>query len=369
MDIFRFVNPTAPTKMEEGEILNGIKRKLWIERYRTAGEFSLTAPANSGLMEKLPIGTFISHSDTTEIMMVENHEINDNKGEESDVIITGSGYETFLNNRIVGSNKAFPVSGVVADYPLSANYSWNQAVTLINNHVLASALIDDNNAIPYLSIIASVSGTSYSVARTIPRGSLYESVLDLIAVDNLGLKIIRPGDWSPLGGSDPNVVLVIHKGVDRTASVVLSYDAGEIESADYLWSNKKLKNSVLITGKWVETILNFAGVEYARRTMYIDASDIDESFTTAPSGADLVAVVAAMHQRGQEAIMSQKDLVLSKAEVSREVFKYKYRTDYDVGDLITVKGNYNEATSMRVTEYVEIEDETGESGYPTLTKD
>lgn len=355
--------------MEQAEIVNGLTSKMWVERYLKEGEFAFVAPAESGIREKLPIGAFVSHTNTTELMIVENHEIRDDRGRSSEIVITGRGFETYFENRIVASNKAFPVSGVMVDYPLGAAFTWNQAVTLISNHVLASALIDDNYAIPFLSIMSTVPGSGISIARTVPRGTIYERVLELLAIENIGIKVVRPGTWSPLGAGSPNVALVIHTGVDRSSTIIFSYDTGEIESADYLWSNKKLKNAALITGKWVETTVNLAPIEYARRMMYVNASDIDGSYTSAPSGATLTAVVAAMQQRGLEALASQNDIALTKAQISKEVVKSIYRTDFDVGDIITVSGDYNAVSKMRISEFVEIEDATGESGYPTLTID
>ena len=64
---------------------------------------------------------------------------------------------------------------------------------------------------------------------------------------------------------------------------------------------------------------------------------------------------------------AQKNIALTKAEVARNAANARYRVDFNVGDLIRVHGNYNEAASMRVSEYVEIEDGNGKSGYPTLT--
>lgn len=366
MDIFKFTNPTAPTKMEQGQIINGFKSKRWVERYRDAGDFTLVAPADSGMRQLLPIGSFISHMNTTEIMIVENHEIKDNKDTPSEITITGRGFETYLSNRSVGANKAFPVSGTIADYPLGAGFTWNQVITLIGNHILASALIDDNDAIPFVSLLSTVPGSSTSVARTVPRGSLYDRALEILKIDDLGIKVVRPGPWSPLVAGSPDVALVIHKGIDRSANVIFSYDTGEIVSADYLWSNKIFKNAALITGKWVETVVVPAAVEYARRWMYIQASDIDQAQTAAPTGTTLTAIIAAMQQRGIEALASQIDIVLTQAEVSKQAAKSIYRTDFDVGDLITVSGDYNAISKMRVSEFVEIEDDTGESGFPTL---
>jgi hypothetical protein len=369
MDIFKFKNPVSPTRMEQGEILNGFSSKLWVERYRNSGEFTLVAPSDSGMREKLPIGTFVSHMDTVEVMIVENHEINDNKGSESEIVITGRGFETFLENRIVGSNKNFPISATLTDFTINAAFTWDQAVILIGNHILATSLLDDNYEIPYVSVLDSVTGSGDSVARTVARGPLYDALIQLLSIDNLGIKVIRPGPWSPLSAGSPNLALLVHKGVDRTAQVIFTVDSGEIESADYLWSNKNLKNAALVTGKWVETVVNPAAVGYNRRMMFVNATDIDEAETAPPSGAVLTTIVNAMQQRGLEALAAQTNVTLTKAEVSKEATKAIFRKDFDVGDLITVSGDYNQVSKMRVSEYVETEDFTGQRGSPTLTMD
>ena len=78
MDVIKFTNPTDKTKMEQGIFVEGITSKMWIEKYRDAGEFTFTAPIDSGVKEMLPLDTYVSHMNTGEIMIVENHEINEN---------------------------------------------------------------------------------------------------------------------------------------------------------------------------------------------------------------------------------------------------------------------------------------------------
>lgn len=368
MDLFKFTNPNAPTKMEQGQIINGLTSKMWVERYLKNGEFKLVAPADTGIKEFLPIGTFISHKDTTEIMIVENHEIVDDRGAESALTITGRGLETYFENRVVNSNRAFPVAAGLVEYSLVADYTWNQIVTLLSDHLIPSNLLDDNNAFPYLSIQTTVPGVSASVARTVSRGDLYSALLNLLAIDKLGIKIIRPGSWSPLGAS-PDTDVVIHRGVDRTATVIFSHDSGEVITSDYLWTNRNLKNAALVTGKWVEVEVVPAATGYDRRWMYINASDIDQGQTVAPVDPDLTAIRNAMIQRGNDALVAQNMLQLTKAQLTKEATKAVYRVDYDVGDLITILGDYNTTTTRRVTEYVEIEDASGESSYPTLEID
>lgn len=370
MDIIKFNNPTSKTKMEQGDIVNGIKTKMWVERYREAGEFKFVGNISSGIREKLPIGTFVSHTDSFELMLVENHEINDDKGKETEVVITGRGYETYLENRIVGSNQTFPFVSETLDYQLGTEYSWTQAVIMIQTHTIATYLNDDDNAIPYLQVLAeTITGTYEQVPRLVKRGSLYSRLMELLSIDNLGIKVIRPGIWSPLGATSEDTAFLIHKGVDRSATVVVSYDTGEIESADYLWSNKRLKNAAVVSGRWVEVFVTTSGTGFDRRVMYLEASDVDNSFSVPPTGDDLTVTIAVLQQIGLDALKAQNDVILTKAEVSKESLKAVYRKDFAVGDVITVNGDYNETSKMRISEYVEIEDETGQTGYPTLSID
>lgn len=348
--------------MERGQLINGLKSKTWVERYRDAGEFTLVASASTGMRETLPIGSFISHVDTEEIMIVENHEIVDERDKETEIVITGRGFETYLENRIVGSNRYFPNNLGPPEYLLAANYSWVQAVAMVNEHILPASLIDDYDALPFVDVETSIAGTAVSEQRSIQRGDLYSRLVELLSIDDLGIKVRRPF------GADVNTKLTIHVGTDRTDSVIFSYDTGEIETAEYLWSNKHLKNSALVSGKWVEVrVDSLADTEYNRRMMYIEATDIDEAFSEPPTSTDLMNAIVKMEQRGMMFLAAQREIALTRAEVSREANTAAYRSDFNVGDLITVHGDYNETSVMRVSEYVEIEDENGKSGYPTLT--
>lgn len=367
MDIFKFRNPTAPTRMEQGEIVDNLKSKMWIERYREAGDFTITADIDSGAREKLPLGTFISHVDTEEIMMVENHEISEDRGKPTDVKITGRGFDAVtLEQRIVSSNRVFPNVFGSADFELGGNYSWVQAKYLIENHILLALLQDPSDELPYVEVDIDVEDTAaVLIARSVPRGqTVYSSLLSILEIDNLGIKVARPAS------GETNTKLILHSGVNRSAQVVYSYDTGEIESSDYLWSIKRLKTSALVSGKWIEIRVDDptkSGID--RRMMYVDASDIDDAFTAPPEGSDLVDIQVKMEQRGLAALAAQKEIALVKAEVSKENTKVVYRRDFNVGDLIMVSGDYNETRPMRISEFVEIEDENGQQAYPTLTID
>lgn len=371
MDIFKFMNPNHPTKMEQGEIVNGVKSKMWVERFNKAGDFTLTAPVSSGLRESLPIDSFISHINTTEIMIVENHEITEDQGKEPDIVITGRTVETFLENRIVGSNNPFPGgSEPLTEYVLAEDNVITQAVVLINDHIADTSVYDPSGDLPYIYAYAGTLPAEIGLERAIKRGTVYERLLELLSEDPytaLGIKSIRPSVNSPVGFDSSVTLLYVYPGFLRP--VTISYSSNELLNADYLWSSRKLKNAALVSGKWVETIINGSETGIKKRMMLIDGSDIDQAFEEVPTGDDLLAVVNAMQLLGNQVLQNQNNIVLSKPQLLINDTQSKYRVDYQLGDVIQVIGDYNENAVMRVTEYVEFEDSTGEGGYPTLTVD
>lgn len=379
MDIIKY-NTKAP--VSDSDIVEGFTSKMWIERYRDAGEFTLVAPVSSGVRDKLPLGTFISHMNTAEIMIVENHEIKDTKGSESEITITGRSWETFLENRVIATNKTVPMISSPPDgddfYSLSADYTSSQVDTLINYHIQSSHLLDTSTAIPNYVTFVSVSDVygMTSVARNVPRGTLYERIIEILAVDNLGIRTMRPGPGSVLGLSDTRMVIYIFRGIDRTSSVTFSWDKGDIVSADYLWSNKTSKTAAYVWGKWGEVLVNTGRVGppppesgYNRRVMNLEAKDIDQKYVQKDFDdfpATNLVIYEALAQRGADVLAPKKEIAITKIEMAKDIASFKYRRDFGIGDKVTVLGGYGVSTTMQIVEYVETEDASGESGYPTL---
>ena len=89
MDLFKFIPGADPTVLEVGASINGATSIMWTERYSDPGEFEIVAPLSSGLLQFLPLGTIISHTNTLEAMIVENHNIKDEEDVDPIVSITG----------------------------------------------------------------------------------------------------------------------------------------------------------------------------------------------------------------------------------------------------------------------------------------
>jgi hypothetical protein len=366
MDLFKFTNPTEKTKMEAGELVGPRTSVTWIERFRDAGEVTIVAPLSYRLHEQLTRGCFVSHVDTNEIMVIEDHEINDEPKKSGEVKITGRSLEVILNQRVIANNQNWPNPGyAISPYNLLADYSWNQIVFLINQHIVAANLIDTANALPYIEAITTAVPPAAAIeSREIKRGSLYERVLELLAIDNLGIKSVRPGRTDLIPNA--NTALIIHQGIDRSAKIGLHYQTGDLVSADYLWSTKPMYDSIQATGRWLEVFIDSGNSGIDRRTMSFDVSDIDGQYSDLPTGVDYNRVMQAMTARAREVLAAQKEVALVKATVSSTASVARYRKDYDLGDIVSVTGDYAEGRKSRITEYVEVEDENGTTGYPTL---
>jgi hypothetical protein len=103
--------------------------------------------------------------------------------------------------------------------------------------------------------------------------------------------------------------------------------------------------------------------------MYIDASDIDVN-PHDPDTAWAAAAIAGgletlLETRANRKIKRHKRTSILEATVSPNA-RAIFRTDYNIGDLVYVMGNYDIQDIMRVVEYAETEDADGEFGFPTL---
>lgn len=358
MDLFKFnsqVPGDGPMAPKSGEAINGATSVMWVERYAEPGEFEIVAPLSSDLKRFLPEGTLISHIRTNEVMMVENHEITENLFEDSLIKITGrSLVGPILDIRLVGIDLARSSSTITA-YNMTSDQTYDQIVKLINDHIVTP--VNANDQVEFVSASTAYTGSATSEARTIERGTILAAVLELLDIDNLGIRSSR----GPSGHD-----LEVYKGADRRNQVIFSWTGEDLKSSTYFSTNRKLKTTAFVIGRWVWRVVDTGGVtKVNRRMVMIDASDIDDEYESRPTGATLTNVLAKMKTRGQQKLRKQRQIKLSNSEISN-LTRYEYRHDYFLGDLVTIEGDFNQQEVKRVIEYAEIMDENGYSSHPTL---
>lgn len=369
MDIFKFHTPSGAGEdthlIGGGEFVPNLLTIEWVDRYRDAGTITLTSRAEHGIREFLPEGTLVGLRGHPGVMMIEDHQLSDD--DNAILNTTGRSLESFLENRIVRYN--------LEDGELNFNanpqwLTWVQAKSLIERQIIFETTGSDR--IKYLEVVNDVQmdpDTATREGRKVARGELYSAVKTILEVDNIGWKIVRPGPWSPAADPSNNIALVLHSGVDRRYEITMSYESGDIENADYLWSVQKHKTQAIVYGKWITKSVGDPALRgLKRRVVYVDGKDIDEGQTTGTGWSELetVWISTAMLSRGKEALAVARKIALASVTPTKNAQAHIYGRDYDIGDIVTVRGNYSESRPMRVMEYVYIQDENGEFGYPTL---
>lgn len=363
MDLFRY-EPDVANIWSGGQSINGYTEATWVERYRDPGEFEIKAPVSSGLIDFLPLGCFISHTETMEIMIVENHSVDESKDDQI-LSITGRSLETILDQRIIGTNIIWSIPYAYGNETrfIAGNAS-DQIVQMIRNNIVTGYLVLAGDELPYILVDKDISSETASPLRIVKTGSVHQRALELLHSFNYGIKIIRPNNL-PGSINLTDAIIRIYNGVDRTGAVIFSTQNDDVNDASYLWSLKNLKNTAIVVGQYVKTMVYGPETGYKRRVMLVDGTDIDQVYgenITDPEKAEAVTLLAT---RGAQALAQQKLINLVNADIS-ENFRYRYRKDYNIGDLVSLNTNFGENLVMRVMEYAEIEEQNGSTGYPTL---
>ena len=311
-----------PTTYTDGKIVNGIDKKLWVERYREPGEFEFTGKAST-LHAELPIGSLISHVDTKSVMMVETHEIEetDDDNGDPDIVISGRTLDFFLEYRVAdiwnagttrlatGGVSPTPESTYVYNLPTAV--TWLQLVSLLEEQLLATttgwnSMID----IPNIAITYNFGGGEAVTDKDAKIGSLAKAAGDLMDFANLGIIIERPDT------SHSTLNFVITKGFDKTTTVQFDWNLGDISNAKYLWTTKGYYNGIRVRGKYAAATVYPSGkTGFDVRMRMIDEETIDDS-PEFMSGGQLTVLTNRLKAFGQAELNRQNQKTITNAVIS-----------------------------------------------------
>ena len=338
----------------------------WIERFQTNGEFVLTAEDNVQILDQLPVGALISHNDTRQVMIVEDQEITRDESKNVITKITGRSFETFFENRVLTPAVAgvylplnHPVSG--KEYTFAASRSDIPAmipVDLLNAFGINPTFMDADFIIPNMEAVLDVEpGGSYPDRVVVERGELYARVMPLIQANGHGLRTDRPL-------TSGLMYVVVYDGDDVSLDVTFSAFNDDFTDARYFKSINKYKTGAIVAARDQVVVWdrpgtnNYAGLD--RRMMYVaEASDFSETGLTAPQITDTIT------QSGRVAVEETKTLDLTQCTIS-DTAEPRYKIHYNLGDVVTVIGEFGKVQKMKVVEHILTADKQGVRGQPSL---
>lgn len=372
--------------------IEGYTSFIWTERFQAPGEFVLKTPLVDETRALLPQHSLISHRDTREVMFVLTHSIGVDDNGVRELTIVGEGFPIILNDRVV---TGFSGTSYQPFFPTTASWAisgflWNMLVNTSGEDMFRSYAggKDAKDAIPNVAITNSVenpSGTEYSYDWVFSPGPAFPIVQDWLARGGVGLRTMRPQKNSSmhlvsitnpskniirtLTLDFPQLVLDQYQGKDRTVAnlngdgkVVFSYDAGAIDDPSYIFSVKDYKIIAHVTSDVEEVMIWGDGFSpwytgFDRRVLWVDGGS--------RGSKDPALFTKELTQKGQTELAKHNRKILFDGSIT-DTANYEYKLHYYLGDLVVLAAEYGIKQTMQVVEYIQIEDQEGDRGYPTL---
>lgn len=404
---------------------------VWKEGFRSSGEFELKTRDIQRTMDLLPKGSLVSLLDTNEVCVVTTHHIGTDE-EGADVLtVTGKVmYSYILENRVTRSHTLLQagddpnaVSTVNLIFQIPDHLAFVIYSAVVFPHSEGGYLntkkrfdLPFNSMVPHSAVSITVSdrGDFYRSKWPPPNESRLDSVAALLDLDQkYGVRMVRPNGVSAqiyrpsltsLRGEGTTTVennidkmlFDVYQGVDRTLNndqrVMFRYDSGDIESAEYLSSIDGHKNFVSVyselapektttrpaenhellwekdhrVDKWGTPMLGndearkyVAGLNFRHGQVGSSANVKEEGMTDANIGR--------IHADGYKYLRENPEIEILTADISPYT-NYKFKVDYNLGDIVWVQGKYGGLQKMVVSEYTRTEEVTEEKGFPTLIK-
>lgn len=320
---------------------------IWVRRDTEYGSFELTAPANESNLEFLKKGNIIRKETDLEIAFINSIFI-ENSADKGEIIkATGLFYCGVLKQKCVLTNAL-------------------NLKSLIENNMRGLSLINVDNACS--SIIFSNDFTGKNLGKCITA---------LAKAQGFGFKTL-------LNTTTHKIDFSIYYGVDRSIAqttnpyVIFSDNFENLTACEYTDSDVGVVNTVYARCKvtaGVENpndaptydITNGTGTGIFEKYIEVDAVtyDVDVAVGETTIKKTYIDVAKSLAELTSAA---EAELVPIQENFQGTVdFKHKYKSDYDLGDVVTVKNcKWNKSINQRITEVTEIYDNTSNAITPTF---
>lgn len=321
-------------------VIDSYKSLIWTTRYYSAGDFELYLPASHDTVSALNRGNYIYRPDNERLMIIKKMELETDIENGNFLIISGPSIESILHQRIV----------------------WTQTNLSGKAEVCLRRLITENVISPTINsrIIPNfILGTLNGYSETLNMQTTGDHVDDVIKQ----VCTTNKWGWKVTLNKNSKFVFDIFKGNDR--GVKFSPEFDNLMSSNYQFDKSDFANVVLIAGEGEGLARKTATVGAAdglyRYEIFIDARDVSSNDEEI-SDADYAIL---LKQRGAEQLTEHAFKESFESEVEPEM-TYKYKVDYDLGDVVSIENEYGITATSRIIEIIESHDDSGYRVIPTF---
>lgn len=361
MEIYKLHQTTfIPT-----DILEGWKSCTHTEKFRDPGEIKITTKRVAETKALLPTKSLVSLADSTEVFQIETHEI---EGSDKGDILTLNGRTVdgaWFDDRATMTVSS-TTGGASNMTEVSANDNWPTDLVwdlVASQYIASEGAVSTHQIANYNIQLVGIVHTGDKEDEFALYGQLGDVVRDLLFKENAGIRNVR---------SLTGIMTEVYQGLNRTAGqstnpvVIFDVPGGHLLDPKYLESRQGYKTHayVVAPGVWQKRVLAPGIVDSTtngqdRKIVYVDAkSEIQSSMTTTKKNQ-------VANRLGKKALAAANMINFLEGEISPAT-TYVRGTHYNLGDKVTIMGNYGVSQTMLVDAYTRIQDESGEHAFPTL---
>lgn len=350
---------------------------IWTERWSTFGDFQIDTLATPNNKRRFVVDTKLSISQSKRIMIVESVQEKDDVANGNVLTVKGRCLNSLLDKRVAASIDSF--TDLIEVSWDTVGWTPKELLELYFFSICYDGNLSPGDIIPYLQPQGTTSlyptenisdpWPSDFAWSTKPE-SLYKAFQDIISAYDVGFRFYK----SP---TDSKLYFESMMGCDRTTQqslytpVIFAYDMVNLIDTTNLVDVTNYYNAVQVVYFYND------GTSDTTLSVLVKSSDLDFSaggfdqrmkyleVTQLPEGMVLADVPAYLTKLGQEELGRSQSVNVYDGEIAKDS-TFLYERDYNLGDIVEVRGADGGTAYMRVVEQIFSSDSTGESVYPSL---
>lgn len=371
-------------ELKKKYIIDTYSSAIWAKRYNDIGDCELVISASIENFRKIKECKYIARNDDDMVCKIKKVELQIDEENGDQLILTGKDITDILNQRIVIKQTNF--NGSVEDY----------IRTLINDSIIKPTNTDRKIK-------------NFTLAN---KKGFTETIREQVTYDNVGDKIqklCKQYGWGyKVTINNGSFIFALYKGSDISEYITFSHNYDNISTTDYSKDDSNIKNVALVAGEGEgvarKTITIGNGIGIDRHELYVDARDIsseidyDELLTNYPNGKEKVINNVIYYQVNgiNIAVLTKNDAgEITNVQLCNNIYmenlkntgyekmseyasitsfageiivgmSYKYKEDYNLGDIVNIVNEYGISINVRISEVIENQDDNGYTMEPTF---
>lgn len=313
---------------------------IWNRKYSEAGTFELHVPITDSNRKLIKINNLVYVMGSMEAGVIE-YIVMTEEPNKNEITVSGRFLESYMDRRITKQTKTY--EGKVEE-------------------IMHEMIFEDTAPIPLLEP-GELNGFNDTVTFQATYKNLLTYIQKLSKQSNIGFRF-RP-DFN-----NKKIIFETYKGLDHSISqgvtnrVIFSESYENLNKASYTENNQNLRTKIYVGGKGEgeeRTVVEVGGgIGLQLRELFYSANDITSD------GLSDEEYLAALRQRGYEQL--EKNSYVKSFECETEpTINFIYKTNYDLGDVVTVKKkSWEITTDLRITALQEIYEYGSLKVVPTL---